>query len=49
MYIHFNVENNDTEPKQKLGDYVKTSKYKKCFLKGLLPKLVRRSFLGLKL
>ena len=34
MYIEFNKENNKESPKFKVGDNVRTSKYKNIFAKG---------------
>ena len=33
-YIDFNKEVNDKDPKFKIGDYVRISKYKNIFAKG---------------
>ena len=33
-YIDFNKENNEKDPKFKIGDHVKISKYKSIFAKG---------------
>ena len=41
LYIDFVVENNNKDPKCKVGDYVRISNY---FWKMLHSKLVRRSF-----
>ena len=43
-YINFDQENDYKDPKFKVGDYVKTSKYKKYFCKSLHFKVFRRSF-----
>ena len=43
-YINFDQENDYKDPKFKVGDYVKTSKYKKYFFKSLHFKVFRRSF-----
>ena len=37
MYIDFNKENNKTDPKFKVGDNVRISKYKNIFRKGYIP------------
>ena len=37
-YIGFKKELNDKDPKFKVGDYVRISKYKKIFAKGYTPK-----------
>ena len=36
-YIEFEKEVNDTDPKFKIGDHVKISKYKNIFAKGYMP------------
>ena len=36
-YIDFKKENNDKDPKFKVGDHVKLSKYKNIFAKGYVP------------
>ena len=36
-YIDFKKEVNDKNPKFKVGDYVKISKYKNIFAKGYTP------------
>ena len=36
-YIDVNVENNDEDPKFKVGDHVRISKYKNIFAKGYTP------------
>ena len=36
-YIDFNKENNNEDPKFKVGDNVRTSKYKNTFAKGHVP------------
>ena len=36
-YIEFNKENNKEGPKFKVGDHVRTSKYKNIFAKGYVP------------
>ena len=36
-YIDFNKENNKEDPKFKVGDNVRTSKYKNTFAKGHVP------------
>ena len=43
-FIDFGVKNNHKNPKVKVGDYVRISKYQKAFAKRLQAKLVRRSF-----
>ena len=37
MYIEFNVEENDKDPKFKVGDHARTSKYKNIFAKCYAP------------
>ena len=37
MYIDFNKESNDKDPKFKIGDVVRISKYKNIFAKGYVP------------
>ena len=34
IYLDFGIENNDKDPKFKVGDYVRISKYKSIFGKG---------------
>ena len=34
LYIDFGVENNDKDPKIKVGEHVRISKYKKIFVKS---------------
>ena len=36
-YIEFGKENNNKDPKFKIGDYVRISKYKNIFAKGFIP------------
>ena len=36
-YIHFKKEDNDKNPKFKVGDHVRISKYKNIFAKGYMP------------
>ena len=36
-YIDFNKENNEKDPKFKVDDHVRISKYKNCFAKGYVP------------
>ena len=38
-YIDFNKENNEKDPKFKVDDHVRISKYKNCFAKGYVPNL----------
>ena len=44
-YIESSKEVNDNDPKFKVGDHVRISKYKKTFCQGLCSKLVRRNFM----
>ena len=37
IYIDFKKEINNKDPKFKIGDYVRTSKYKNIFAKGYMP------------
>ena len=39
-YINIGKEVNDKDPKFKVGDHIRTSKYKNIFSKGYTPKLV---------
>ena len=43
-YIDCNKENNKEDPKFKVGDHVKISKYKIIFEKGYLPNLLEEVF-----
>ena len=43
-YIDCNKENNKKDPKFKVGDHVKISKYKIIFEKGYLPNLLEEVF-----
>ena len=36
-YINFEKEVNNKDPKFKVGDYIRISKYKNIFAKGYLP------------
>ena len=36
-YVRFSTENNYKDPKSKVDDYVKISKYKSIFAKGYVP------------
>ena len=44
IYIDFNKENNKKDPKFKVGDHVKMSKYIKNSCKRIRSKLVQRNF-----
>ena len=37
MYVDFNKKNNKENPKFKVGDHVRMSKYKNIFVKGYFP------------
>ena len=39
-YIKYNIEKNDKDPKFKVGDHVKISKYQNIFVKELHSKLL---------
>ena len=36
-YVEYNVNSNDKDPKFKIGDHVRISKYKNIFAKGYTP------------
>ena len=42
--IEFGIENNRKGPKYKVGDHVRTSKYKNIFAKGYVPKWLKEMF-----
>ena len=44
-YIDFGKEVNDKDPKFKIGDHVRISKYKNIFAKGYMPKIALKKFL----
>ena len=44
IYIDFGVENNDKDPKFKVSDHVRISKYKKIFAKGYAPNWSEEAF-----
>ena len=48
-YIDFDRKNNKGEPKFKVGDHVRISKYKKISLKGYLPNWSEETFIITKL
>ena len=48
-YINSNKEINDEDPKFKIGDFVKISKYKNIFAKGYLPNWSEEAFVIKKL
>ena len=43
-YVDFGKENNKKDPKFKVGDLLRISKYENTFAKGLRPKLESKSF-----
>ena len=47
-YIKSSKENNDKDPKFKIADVLRISKYKNVFTKGYTPKEVLKKFLWLK-
>ena len=48
-YIDFNKENNNDQPKFKVGDHARISEYKKCFAKGFVPNWSQEVFVIKKL
>ena len=44
-YIDFGIENSNKDPKFKVGEYVKISKYKNIFVKGYAPDWYEEAFL----
>ena len=44
-YINFNKEVNDKDPKFKVGDHVRISKYKNIFAKGYMPNWSQEVFI----
>ena len=48
MYTDFNKENNEEDPKLKVGDNVRISKYKNIFVKGYVPNCYEEVFLTTK-
>ena len=44
IYFDFGIENNNKDPKFKVGDHVRASKYQNVFFKWLRSKLELRSF-----
>ena len=44
-YIDFGTENNDKDPKFKIGEHVRTSKYKKLFAKVYAPNWSEENFM----
>ena len=45
MYIDFSKENNDKDPKFKIGDIFRISKYKNNFKKGYVPNWSEKFFM----
>ena len=45
IYIDFEKEVNDKDPKFKVGDYVRISKYKNIFAKGYMPNWSEEGFI----
>ena len=45
MYTDFNKENNEEDPKLKVGDNVRISKYENIFVKGYVPNCYEEVFL----
>ena len=43
-YAKYNEDSNKKDPKVKVDNHVRISKYKNIFVKGYAPKLVRRNF-----
>ena len=48
-YIDFQKEVNDKDPKFKVGDYVRISKYKNIFAKGYMPNWSEEVFISSKI
>ena len=48
-YIDFEKEVNDKDPKFKIGDYVRISKYKNIFVKGYMPNWSEEIFISSKI
>ena len=44
-YINFEKEVNDKDPKFKIGDYVRISKYRNIFAKGYMPNWSKEIFI----
>ena len=47
-YTNFMKENNEKDPKFKVGDFIRISKYKNIFGKGCTPNFSEEDFLWLK-
>ena len=45
IYIDFKKEVNDKDPKFKIGDHVRISKYKNIFVKGYMPNCSEEIFI----
>ena len=45
-FAEYSEESNEKDPRFKVGDHVRISKYKNVFCKALYSKLFRRSFCG---
>ena len=45
-YIDFEIEVNDKDPKSKVGDHVRISKYKNIFAKGYMPNWSEEVFIS---
>ena len=45
MYVDFDKKNNKENPKFKVGDHVRMSKYKNIFVKGYFPNWSREAFM----
>ena len=48
-YIDFEKEVNNKDPKFKVGDYVRISKYKNIFAKGYMPNWSKKFLISVKL
>ena len=48
-YINFEKEVNNKDPKFKVGDYVRISKYKNIFAKGCMPNWSEKVFISCKI
>ena len=42
-YIDFEKKDNDKDPKFKIGDHVRISKYKNIFVRGYMPNCLKKS------
>ena len=43
-YAKYNVDSNEKDPKFKIGDHVRTAKYKTIFAKGYIPNWTKEVF-----